>query len=437
MIERKSAVFVVCSALFLNDGAQAFSPIVSRSKETRAFLQESSRNMSNEDNNGISSRSNEGIFKKIVAASCSVALAFNLSLGVADAAVAPLADVGLREYLVKDGNELLRLSIPTSLPQSSDAEKVGDVGRVVQEHIELVRLRLEQVGFSGKTQVWNACYKEVGLAKSSLAKLDAPQSEKDMLDKKLDLLGEAIRKQDITPTLDYQEQASSVMGEIRLKSLPAKTISYTIPDEYANLPRLLGRAKVKCEISKSKGSFRLEDGSLSKNVELELIIDGYHAPLTAGNFVDLASRGFYNNMPLKSEGELLVESQDIDFIDPNTKEARTIPLELWYKKDMKPVYEYTSDEDMRATEGFSLPFQAYGALGMEHDPEDVNTGSSKFWFLRWDQGLVSPGRNTLDGSHACFGYAVKNQDFLKQISSGDTIQSMKVVEGKENLVIPK
>ena len=145
MIERKSAVFVVCSALFLNDGAQAFSPIVSRSKEIRAFLQESSRNMSNEDNNGISSRSNEGIFKKIVAASCSVALAFNLSLGVADAAVAPLADVGLREYLVKDGNELLRLSIPTSLPQSSDAEKVGDVGRVVQEHIELVRLRLEQV----------------------------------------------------------------------------------------------------------------------------------------------------------------------------------------------------------------------------------------------------------------------------------------------------
>ena len=180
----------------------------------------------------------------------------------------------------------------------------------------------------------------------------------------------------------------------------------------------------------------MEDGSTSKTATLEITVDGYHAPLTAGNFIDLVNRGFYNNMALKAEGELLVESQDIDFVDPKTRVRREIPLELFYKRDSKPTYEYTSDEDMRATEGFSLPFQAYGALGMEHDPEDVNTGSSKFWFLRWDQALVSPGRNTLDGSHACFGYAIKNQELLKQILSGDKIETMKVVDGLENLVIP-
>ena len=74
---------------------------------------------------------------------------------------------------------------------------------------------------------------------------------------------------------------------------------------------------------------------------------------------------------------------------------------------------------------------------MEHDAEDVNTASSKFWFLRWDQALVSPGRNTLDGSHSCFGYVVENQDILKQVSNGDMIESMKVVEGIDKLYLPK
>ena len=36
----------------------------------------------------------------------------------------------------------------------------------MQESIELVRLRLEQVGFSGKPAVWNAALKEVNTAKS-------------------------------------------------------------------------------------------------------------------------------------------------------------------------------------------------------------------------------------------------------------------------------
>ena len=38
---------------------------------------------------------------------------------------------------------------------------VNDEGRKAQEAVELVRLRLEQVGFAGKPQVWNACLKEV------------------------------------------------------------------------------------------------------------------------------------------------------------------------------------------------------------------------------------------------------------------------------------
>jgi cyclophilin family peptidyl-prolyl cis-trans isomerase len=88
---------------------------------------------------------------------------------------------------------------------------------------------------------------------------------------------------------------------------------------------------------------------------------------------------------------------------------------------------------MRATEGFANPFQAFGALGMIHDPEDNDTASSQFFFLKWDQGLVAPGRNTLDGSSASFGYVVKNENALKQVKKGDVIAKATVVEGGSRL----
>jgi len=134
------------------------------------------------------------------------------------------------------------------------------------------------------------------------------------------------------------------------------------------MPRLQGRATVECIIVKKQGGFRLTDGSTSSEAILTIVLDGYHAPLTSGNFLDLVVRKFYNQMPIQAVDELFVktgkptnlEDGKIDgFIDPSTKEKRSIPLELFYKKDREPTYGYTSDDDMRATESFVLPFQAY------------------------------------------------------------------------------
>jgi hypothetical protein len=38
-------------------------------------------------------------------------------------------------------------------------------------------------------------------------------------------------------------------------------------------------------------------------------------------------------------------------------QLRTIPLELFYKQDSEPTYGITSDDDNRATEAMTLPFQ--------------------------------------------------------------------------------
>jgi peptidylprolyl isomerase len=370
------------------------------------------------------------------------------------ASVAPLADVGLREFLVKDGRTFLRLNLPTSLPTSTDPVELGDKGRQIQESIELVRLRLEQVGFSGRTPVWNASLKDVKAAKSLSESFSEDvlktipsnkQTEaKELLSKaseKLDLLAEAVGIQDIDSTLKLQEECSSLIYDVRALSLLVAPFPYSIPEEYSQLPVLKGRAVVECTIAKTRRPFKLGTGVQSAETTFVMLIDGYHAPVTAGNFVDLIERKFYDGLVINTAGELIVQTGNPfgangastdGFVDPNTKEKRVIPLELFYKKDTQPTYEYTSDDDLRATDSMANPFQAYGAIGFAHDAEDANTGSSQFWFLKWNQALVAPGRNTLDGSQACLGYVVRNQDLLAQLEKGDLIKSVRVVEGLEN-----
>jgi peptidylprolyl isomerase len=357
----------------------------------------------------------------------------------------------IREFLVKDGQQFLRLNLPTSLPTSTDPEELGDIGRAAQESIELVRLRLEQVGFSGKTPIWNASLKDAQKAQAMLAMYDIykniPLSSLEQAKEftlratgKLVLLEDAIRMQDISTTLQLQEEAGQLIYEIRRLSLKPDTLPYELPDEVALAAQLRGLAVAEIVVLKSSGSFDLGDGNKSNEATFTVTLDGYHAPITTGNFVDLSERKFYDGLKIITADELIVQTGDPygtqqttdGFIDPATRETRTIPLELFYKNDKAPTYSYTSDDDQRSTEAFSNPFQSYGAIGMAHDPEDVNTASSQFFMLKWDQGLVPPGKNTLDGSQTCFGYMTKGQELLRQVEKGDTMVTVRVVEGLNN-----
>lgn len=458
-----------------NEGIKShpIPPIPSPTSQRKHMVLNSSKN-SHEKNQNDNTQSTQAAISKVVTC-LAISMTFFVSAFFGDAglqspsfirppeasaAVAPLADVGVREFLVKDGKQFLRLGLPTSFPASENPEKLGDTGRVVQESVELVRLRLEQVGFSGKTTVWNAALKEVNTAKSligtpgmikGITQSDGKNAMKlvDQTKAKLDELTVAVRNQDITSTLALQEECGALVGEIRSLSLTPGTLPYSIPAEYANLPQLRGRATVTCKLvrnPKAKKPFVLLDGTKTTETTLTMIIDGFHSPITSGNFVDLALRKFYDNMPIESVGDLIVQTgtppkgSTDGFVDPVSRGKRTIPLELFYKKDKEPTYGYTSDDDMRATESFVTPFQAYGALGMNYNIEDeegVNSGSSEFWFLKWDQALVAPSRNTLDGSHACFGYVVDGADILGQVNVGDFIEYMRVVEGEQNLFTKK
>lgn len=223
-------------------------------------------------------------------------------------------------------------------------------------------------------------------------------------------------------------QRATLLGTIgKLEELMVDKFPFEVPAEYSNLPQLKGRATV--EVETSKGT-------------MTLVVDGYNAPVTAGNFVDLVKRGFYDGLEFTRAEDFYVAQigdppgKDEGFIDPDTGKYRAVPLEIMVKGDDKPTYGITLEEAGRYLDQPVLPFSAFGALGMAHSSEDPNDGSSQFFFFLFEPELTPAGLNLLDGRYAVFGYVTDNKDVLEKIKAGDKIISAKVVDGLDNLVEP-
>ncbi|MGK7889279.1 MAG: peptidylprolyl isomerase [Leptolyngbyaceae cyanobacterium] len=212
-----------------------------------------------------------------------------------------------------------------------------------------------------------------------------------------------------------------------LEALMVSGFPFEIPAEYDHLPRLLGRATVEMET---------DYGTMT------ITVDGYSAPLTAGNFIDLVQRGFYDGLDFtRVEDFYVVQAGDppgpaAGFIDPDTNEERTIPLEVLVKGDQEPIYGFTMEQMGVTLNDPVLPFSAFGTLAMARPDRDPNGGSSQFFFLKFQSELTPAGINLLDGEYAVFGYVTDNKQILDKFQVGDTINTMRVVDGAENLVQP-
>ncbi|AFZ51126.1 peptidylprolyl isomerase [Dactylococcopsis salina] len=212
-----------------------------------------------------------------------------------------------------------------------------------------------------------------------------------------------------------------------LEALFVEEFPFSIPEEYADLPRLKGRATVEVETS---------EGNLT------VVVDGYSAPITAGNFVDLVDRGFYDGLEVNRVNDFAVQTGDPPgpeqgFINPETGEYRSIPLEILVQGDEKPVYGATLEEIGRYKAQPVLPFSANGAVAIARPSGDPNGGSSQFFFFKFDSELTPPGFNFMDGRYAIFGYAVQGDEILEDMQEGDKIISARVVKGIENLERPQ
>ena len=174
-------------------------------------------------------------------------------------------------------------------------------------------------------------------------------------------------------------------------------------------------------------------------LKLTTIVDGFTAPITSGNFVDLVSRGFYNGMTIQRSDGFVVQTGDPSaepsaadgtkngFVPAGKQEVRKVPLEVFVKDDKAPIYGATFDDDGRGGYAAAMPFNAYGALGMAREEYDVDSASSQWFWLLFDSDLTPAGKNLLDGRYACFGYSVEGEDFLGAVQEGDVIESAKVL----------
>ena len=131
------------------------------------------------------------------------------------------------------------------------------------------------------------------------------------------------------------------------------------------------------------------------------------APITAGNFIDLIERGFYDGLKFhRYEPNFVIQGGDPrgngtgGFVDPQTGRERRIKLEV------------TPD----------LKHGDAGALAMARS-QDPNSASSQFYITLGPAAF-------LDMNYAVFGRVVDGLEAVKQLRVGDVMSSIKMEESQ-------
>lgn len=323
---------------------------------------------------------------------------------------------------ITDSQALLRYALPIDNPSV----------RELQVTLEDIGIQLRAV------RRWGAVTQDLSKANrilserqpellASVAEAAKPQAEAliPAIQQQIQEMQQLVETQDKNAVREKRLQVLNLVGD--LEALMVKGFPYEVPSEYAHLPQLKGRATVLVKTNKG---------------DISVVVDGYSAPVTAGNFVDLVQRHFYDGLEFTRAEESYVlqigdpPGKEVGFIDPKTKAYRSIPLEILVNGDAKPTYGITLEDAGRFREQPVLPFSAYGTVAMARPGEEPDGGSSQFFFFLFEPELTPAGLNLLDGRYAVFGYVVDGKSVLSELKAGDKIISAEVTQGAENLVRP-
>jgi peptidylprolyl isomerase len=364
------------------------------------------------------------LLKRWLKTSLIVLLLVTLSFGLGTAWWTPPSLAALPPgNAITDGKALLRYALPI------DNQPV----RQLQESLEDIATQLRA------NRRWGAISSDLSKASRILSSRTSqlladvseerkPQAEALIADIQtgVDSLRQAVDTKNKEKIWQERAKLLNLVGQ--LEDCMAQGFPFEVPAQYSHLPQLKGRATI--EIATTKGN-------------IELVVDGYSAPVTAGNFVELVQRGFYNGLEFtRAEESYVLQTGDPPgpeqgFIDPKTGKYRAIPLEVLAKGDKAPTYGITLEDAGRYRDQVVLPFSAYGTVAMARPEGDANGGSSQFFFFLFEPELTPAGRNLLDGRYAVFGYVTEGKEVLEKLRAGDKIESAKVIRGAENLVGPQ
>jgi peptidylprolyl isomerase len=320
---------------------------------------------------------------------------------------------------IKDPRVILRNALPI------ENEVLRDVQHTLEQMPRLANLKR-----------WNNLKKDVetiarDLTQNKVQLIAAVNSDRQAsvtehlasLEKSITPLQEAIAIKDRNNVKALVEKALGYVGLVEADFV--KAFPFEVPAQYAGLPQLKGRALV--ELSTEKGN-------------AIITVDGYNAPVNAGQFVDLVQKGFYDGLTFtRADENYYLQTGDpvgaIDgYIDPKTGKYRTVPIEVRLPDQKIPNYGKTF-EDMGLSGTLPvLPFASFGTVAMAHPNDDSNAGSSQFFIYLFESELTPAGLNLLDGNYTVFGYVTEGKETLDKLRLGDKILSARVISGAENLI---
>jgi len=355
--------------------------------------------------------------------------------GVRHALVATLTGLVLALALVALPAVPARAALPQGNAVTDPSALLRNALPIEQGDLQDLQHRLEATSDDLRAKRWSALAGTVRRSQSLLAarrgailsSFPADQRDRatallDTLETQLQDLASAAEGQQRDPFLTTRHEALTSIGAA--EALLVGPFPFTIPAEYDDLPRLLGRATV--QLTTTKG-------------DLTAVVDGYNAPLTAGAFVDLVQRGFYDNLPFTRAEDFYVlqtgdpAGPDDGYVDPKTRAERHVPLEIRVPGQEAPYYNQTFEDLGLFKAQPVLPFNAKGTLGWAHSDEHLDDGSSQFFLFLFEPELTPAGLNLIDGRYAAFGYVVDGFGVLEELTADDGIVSAMVLEGADNL----
>jgi peptidyl-prolyl cis-trans isomerase B (cyclophilin B) len=199
-------------------------------------------------------------------------------------------------------------------------------------------------------------------------------------------------------------------------ALSKPNIQTKSPNPFPGLPRLNGKATVVMKIEK-RGTITIE-------------VDGTNAPISAGNFVDLVNRGFYNGLTFhrvtRQPQPFVVQGGDPKgtgtggYIPAGETAERRIPLEIKPQGAKTPIYSQTITNKPQLR-------HKRGAIAMARS-QSLDSASSQFYF-------ALKNIDFLDGLYAVFGNITQGLEVIDRIELGDKIISAKVTKGANLLKV--
>ncbi|WP_242016643.1 peptidylprolyl isomerase [Pseudanabaena cinerea] len=346
-----------------------------------------------------------------------IAMMITISLSLS-LAIAPAVAALPTKSAIKDARIILRNALPI------DNESLRDIQRTLEQMPRQVNLKR-----------WSSLKRDIETINKNLVRNQASVISEAVSDRR-DLITAHLTS--LTNSLVPLQEAIEIKDRNSIKALSEKALDYVglieadliasfpyeVPAKYAQLPQLKGRALV--ELVTEKGN-------------AIITVDGYSAPVNAGQFIDLVQKGFYDGLTFtRADENYYLQTGDpegeIDgYIDPQTGKERNVPMEVLLPDQKVPLYGKTFEEMGLTGTLPVLPFAAFGTVAMAH-PADANAGSSQFFIYLFESELTPAGLNLLDGNYTVFGYVTDGKETLDKLRLGDKVLSAKVISGAENLV---